>query len=66
MNRNDFILELNTDPRFVLLVEEILKQRPQIPLHDPVSDNTEVWKAKSAERRGFDIWCAYLQLKPKG
>lgn len=64
MNRQEYLLELNTDPRFGMLLKEILRQRPHVPFHDPVNDNTEIWKAKSAERRGFDVWLTYLSINP--
>lgn len=57
-----YLYELHSDPRFDALMKTILQQRPQIPEYDPVSDNTEIWKSRSAERRGFDIWVAYLQI----
>jgi len=59
---NDLFIELYTDPRFMKLVKEIMKQRPSIPTHNPGSDNTEDWKARSAEQRGFDIWVAFLKV----
>lgn len=58
-----YLYELHTDPRFEALMKTILQQRPQIPEHDPASDNTEIWKSRSAERRGFDVWVTYLNLK---
>jgi hypothetical protein len=61
----DFLLEINSDPRYTQLISEILKQRPVVPLHNPRNDNTEEWKAKSAEQRGFDIWLTYLKIEVK-
>lgn len=47
------------------LLAEIIKHRPTVPEHTPHSDNTEEWKARSAERRGFDIWLAFLDINPE-
>ena len=59
---SELFLELYSDPRFVQLIQTILKQRPAIPEHDVQTDNTELWKARSAERRGFDLWVTYLNI----
>ena len=61
MNKEIFI-ELYSDPRFMELVKNIMKQRPTIPTYDPRSDNTEAWKAASAAQIGFDIWVAFLRV----
>lgn len=61
MNKELFA-ELYSDPRFVKLVKEALKQRPQIPAYDPKAENTEIWKSVSSEQRGFDIWVTYLRI----
>ena len=58
----ELFVELYSDPRFSALVKEIMRQRPVIPGHDPQKDNTEQWKATSAEQRGFDIWVTYLRV----
>lgn len=58
----DLFIELYSDPRFLKLVKEIMRQRPTIPTHTPGLDNTEDWKARSAEQRGFDIWVAFLKV----
>lgn len=65
MNK-EFILELRSDPRFVSLVEEIMKHRPVIPSHNPRDDKSvEVWKHESAKKEGFDIWVTFLRLENK-
>lgn len=61
---DDFLLEWQSDPRFALWLEDVMKLRPVVPYHNPTEDNTEVWKAMSAERRGFDIWLNALKIKP--
>lgn len=58
----EVLLELYSDERVLKLIREILKQRPQIPMHNVQSDNTEEWKARSHEQRGFDIWLTYLKI----
>ena len=58
----ELFIELYSDPRFEVLVKEIMRQRPTIPTYDPRSDNTEAWKAASANQVGFDIWVAYLRV----
>ncbi len=60
---NDYLYELRSDPRFTSLMETIMKHRPVVPFHDPVNDNTEIWKSRSAERRGFDVWVTFLKLE---
>ena len=62
---SSYLAELKTDPRFISIIEGIMKHRPVIPSHDPRNDNTEVWKHESAKRDGFDIWVTFLQLKPE-
>lgn len=47
------LLSENQDFRKVLL--EIAKEAPIVPSHRPDRDNTEEWKARSAERRGFSL-----------
>ena len=61
--KEELLLELFSDVRVVSLFQEILKQRPSIPEHNFAKDNTEEWKSRSAERRGFDIWLAHLNIK---
>lgn len=61
----EVLLEMYADPRVVGLIKEILQQRPSIPGHQFGKDNTEEWKARSAERRGFDIWLTYLNINPE-
>lgn len=67
MNKKEYLIELHSDPRFATLLSEIMKQRPQVPTHIPANgntpDNTEIWKARSAEQRGFDVWLAFLNIK---
>ena len=60
---DDFLLELKSDARFEVLLEEVMKLRPDVPEHNPSEDNTEMWKARSAERRGFDLWLKSLKIK---
>lgn len=62
---NELLIELYADPRFEKLIQEIMKHRPVVPNHNPREDNTEEWKAKSAEQRGFDIWCTYFKTLEK-
>ena len=58
----EVLLEIYSDVRAVQLIREILKHRPQIPSHNFQKDNSEEWKARSAEQRGFDIWTTYLEI----
>lgn len=58
----EVLLEMYSDVRILKLFKEILTQRPHIPSFDFRKDNTEEWKAKSAEQRGFDIWLTYLNI----
>lgn len=58
----ELYLELYSDPRFMSLIKQIMKQRPSLPAHDPKQDNTEIWKAASAEQRGFDVWVTFLRV----
>jgi len=62
LDNKEIFIELYSDPRFTKLIKEILKHRPQIPVHNPGQDNTEVWKSASAEQRGFDTWVTYLRV----
>lgn len=55
----NYLLELNSDERFRLLVAHAKKQRPIVPNYDPKSDNTSDWKHKSAMQQGFDL-CAQI------
>jgi len=58
----EILLELYSDERVVKLIRDVLKQRPMIPVHSFQKDNTEEWKSRSAEQRGFDIWLSYLNI----
>jgi hypothetical protein len=62
MNMQELLLELHSDVRVEKLFREILKHRPSVPVHNFKIDNTEEWKARSAEQRGFDIWLAHLNI----
>ena len=62
---NEYLIELKSDPRFMSIVETIMKQRPVIPGHDPRNENTEVWKHESAKKEGFDIWITFLKLEDR-
>jgi len=53
------------DPNFQAVLKRILAARPVVPAHNPEKDNTEVWKAKSAMQRGFDIWLSILKIDPQ-
>ncbi len=44
-------------------VEDVLiKNLPDIPQYDPDEDNTEIWKAKSQQRRGYELCLALLNI----
>ena len=59
-----YLQKLHSDPLFQeLIIKELEKLIPQIPPHDPLKDNTEIWKAKSAEKRGFALACTILGVK---
>lgn len=58
----EILLEMYSDERVLRLFREILKQRPVIPVHNFQKDNTDEWKARSHEQRGFDIWLTYLEI----
>ena len=58
----ELLLELYSDERVIRLFREILKQRPQIPAYNFQKDNSEEWKARSSEQRGFDVWLTYLEI----
>ena len=59
-----YLQKLHSDPLFKeLIISEMEKLTPIVPPHDPSKDNTEIWKAKSAERRGFALACSILGVK---
>ena len=62
---NDFLIRLKSEPEFQELLRTIMTQRPVVPEHNLNKDNTEIWKARSAEKRGFDIWLTYLRIEEK-
>ena len=57
MNDIDLYLnKLRDDEMFQLIIKQkILPKRPIISTYDPVTDNTEKWKADSLMRQGFDL-----------
>ena len=58
----DFLLSMKSHPLWPIVKKELLSKRPMIPSHNHDKDNTELWKARSAEQRGFDICLALLQI----
>lgn len=61
-----YLKDLRADPRFQLLIKEIESHRPLLPTFDPDKDNTELWKAKSGERKGFDFVMQFLKGEVNG
>ena len=45
-------------------VERVKKGRPVVPAHDPIEDNTELWKSLSAMQQGFDLCLTLFGEKP--
>lgn len=64
MKYEDLIIQLHSHPFFEELQKDLLSLRPIIPSHDPNRDNTEDWKAKSAQQKGFDVCLAFFKIKP--
>jgi hypothetical protein len=50
-------------PHFGDLLDEVRRLRPPVPRFEAQSDNTEIWKQKSSEQRGFDLFASILNLK---
>jgi len=59
---NDYLLELNQDHRFRLLLDELKSRRPRVPLYDHRLENTEEVKALGCEQRGFDNACKVFNI----
>jgi len=59
MKSSELLLEVNSDPRWQLLIKEVESRRPVIPKYNPNKDNTEDWKHKCALQQGFDL-CAQI------
>jgi len=63
MKHNPYIALLCEKPDFIEAVKEIAERAPVVPLHNPEKDNTELWKAKSAERKGFEYCLSQFGFK---
>lgn len=55
------LVELRSDPRFLLLVQKIKQARPQIPEWQP-GMSPEEWMHQSSLRRGFDLAVSFFHL----
>jgi len=49
-----YLKELLNNEEFKNLITYIETLRPEIPMHIPEPDNTELWKQYSARQYGFD------------
>lgn len=56
------LAEMQADGRFQFLLQLLKESRPSIPEYDEKNDNTEIWKARSAQRRGFDLCMKVLAI----
>lgn len=61
--REDLIFQFHQHPYAEHFIQELLAARPVIPPHDAKQDNTEDWKAKSAQQKGFDLCCSFFKIK---
>lgn len=59
----DLLTQLHSHQFFDDMVKDLLSLRPVVPAHDAKSDNTEDWKAKSAQQQGFDLCLAFFKIK---
>ena len=59
---DDLLIAIQSHPEFPFLVEALRAVRPIVPSHDPVNDNTSLWKQKSAQQSGFDLCLNILKL----
>lgn len=60
---DDLIYAMHGHPQFDMLVNDLRRIRPVIPTHDPLNDNTELWKQKSAQQAGFDLCLSFFKLQ---
>ena len=51
----EYLTSLRQTHEFQNLLEWVGKQRPEVPDHVVSPDNTEIWKAQSHERCGFEF-----------
>ena len=65
MKRSAYLTMLCENPDFQTAMREIAKFAPNVPRHDPDNDNTEKWKAKSAELKGFNYCLSLIGYKPE-
>ena len=63
--KDDFLLHMGSHPYFQTVKKELEEGIPPIPEYDPVSDNTNDWKNKSAMRSGYMLCLARLGLSLK-
>jgi hypothetical protein len=61
-NRDEFITYIQQHPFYPLFVQEIKAKRPIVPSHNPAADNTDEWKALSAQARGYDLVLSILNI----
>ena len=57
-NREEFLTYLRQHPFYPMFIESLKKDRPIVPAHNPRADNTEEWKAVSAQVQGYDLACS--------
>lgn len=60
--KNDFLLHMKSHHLWPIFLKDLLSKRPLVPPHNPKVDNTEEWKALSAQQRGFDLCLALFQI----
>ena len=56
----EYLATLRQTQEFHNLIEMIREKAPVVPRHTVNPDNTELWKAQSHEREGFDLCLAQL------
>lgn len=59
---DSFLKEIQDHPIYPGLVELLKENIPVLPLFDPKTDNTEVWKDKSGRRQGFLLCASLLKI----
>lgn len=58
-----FLEELKSDARWHQMIKEIKSHRPLCPQWNHENDNTDEWKARSNQQKGFDLILSLLGEK---
>ena len=63
MDRREIIIHMKSHPHWEDFKKAVLAQRPITPVYDYIDDNTDEWKARCAEQKGFDLCLTLFNIE---